>query len=265
MLNPIQLDAYLHRLAFQGELKSDLATLTALHQAHLQRIAFENLDIRLGKKLDLSEEALVNKQLQQGRGGICYELNQAFALLLETLGFAVSRLSARVHNGQDYGQEFDHMLLLVQLDGQDYLADVGFGDSFRTPMQLGSGTFVELGVHYCLVEDGEAHFVLIQGKDGCSGQPQYRFRLKAYSIGDFLGMFKYHQTSPLSHFTQKTICSIATLSGRITLSGDNRIMTDAEGRHVYPIRSEKEYRALLFEHFGMRLPEDADIGRLLSK
>lgn len=265
MLNETQVDAYLHRLTYQGSHNTDLVTLTALHQAHLQQIAFENLDISLGKKLDLSTNALLDKLLRQGRGGFCYELNQAFALLLETLGFTVSRLSAQVHNGKDYGPDFDHMLLLVHANGQDYLADVGFGDCFRSPLQLGSEGVHELGLHYYLLADGEHHYVLMQAKDGGTGHVQYRFSLQAHAIEDFFEMCEYQQTSPLSHFTQKSICSIATVAGRISISNNKCIITDDTGRHVHTIHGEDEYRAMLLEYFGVRLAGDVDVGKLLAR
>ncbi len=265
MLNEAQLDAYLHRLAYQGSRNADLATLTALHQAHLQKIAFENLDISLGNKLDLSTDALLDKLLRQGRGGFCYELNQAFALLLETLGFGVSRLSARVHNGKDYGPDFDHMLLLVRVDGQDYLADVGFGDCFRTPLQLGGEGVHELGLHYYLAADGQQHYVLMHARDGGAGHAQYRFSLQAHAISDFFAMCEYQQTSPLSHFTQKSICSIATAKGRISISNNKCIITDEHGRHVNSIRDEDEYRTLLLVYFGMKLAGDVNVRKLLVR
>jgi len=265
MLNETQIDAYLHRLEYSGPRAVDLATLTALHQAHLQQIAFENLDISLGTKLDLSTDALLDKLLRQGRGGFCYELNQAFALLLEALGFTVSRLSARVHNGKDFGLDFDHMLLLVDADGKDYLADVGFGDCFRTPLQLGGEGVHELGLHYYLLADGQHHYVLMQARDAGAGHAQYRFSLQAHAISDFFAMCEYQQTSPLSHFTQKSICSIAIAKGRISISNNKYIITDEHGRHVHSIRDEDEYRTLLLEHFGMKLAGNVNVRKLLVR
>lgn len=52
-------------------------------------------------------------------------------------------ISGRVRR-QDgtFGPEFDHMALLVSLD-QEYVVDVGFGDSVRSPLPL-SGTEVQV-------------------------------------------------------------------------------------------------------------------------
>jgi len=73
------------------------------------------------------------------RGGFCYELNGAFALLLGALGFDVRLLAARVFNDDRIGPPFDHLALLVRaIDGDGpWLADVGFGDHSEFPLRFG--------------------------------------------------------------------------------------------------------------------------------
>lgn len=266
MLSEAQIQAYLARIAYTGPRAATLDVLTALHATHLQHIPFENLDISLGRKLDLSTAALLDKLLQQQRGGFCYELNQAFSLLLQSFGFQTSLISARVFNGKDYGPDFDHMLIQVLLDGQGWIADVGFGDSFRTPLSMNGQAIIELGMHYQVQpEPGPACFRLMQGKDGKHMQPQFRFSLQAFGIGDFEAMCLYQQTSPLSHFTQKTICSIATPEGRISISNNKCITTERGERHVRTIHDADEYRRLLQEHFGIHLAVDANIQKLMAR
>src|SRR5687768_6027378 len=72
--------------------------LAALHAAHLWTIPFENLDIHLGRPIRLDEASLVAKVVTARRGGFCYELNGLFAALLQSLGYQVSLLSARVYS-----------------------------------------------------------------------------------------------------------------------------------------------------------------------
>jgi N-hydroxyarylamine O-acetyltransferase len=62
-------------------------------------------------------------------------------------------------------------------------------------------------------------------------------------------MCRYHQHSPESHFTQGTVCSIATAAGRVTISGDRFIETKEGHRTERLIRNETELRTLLAEHF----------------
>ena len=64
-------------------------------------------------------------------------------------------------------------------------------------------------------------------------------------------MCHYHQTSPESHFTRQTVCSLATPDGRVTLSGMRLITTRGGERQERILESEEERAALLRELFGV--------------
>ena len=132
----MDVNRYLARMGYTGSIAPTAHTLAALHRAHMLTVPFENLDIPLGTPIVLDNDALFAKIVDHRRGGFCYELNGLFAELLRSLGFQVALLSAGVYNatGQP-GPDFDHMALLVALE-QRWLADVGFGDSFNTPLRL---------------------------------------------------------------------------------------------------------------------------------
>ena len=269
-----QLAAYLERLNYQGTLTVSADTLAALHRAHLFHIAFENLDIALGRKIQLTEAYVLEKILIQRRGGFCYELNYAFALLLRTLGFEVHLLAAQVYGTDCYGPEFDHLLLRVQIAETRWIADVGFGDCFRSPLQIAGPTVQELNDYY-RIESHDAQHVLLHSRaqqaqiDGFAEakrtwQAQYRFEYIAYDISAFLPMAEFHQNSPDSHFTRKSICSIATAKGRITLTNGKLIQTVDSTRHESPVFTALAYRELLVQHFAMYLPPELDIAKLLA-
>ena len=65
-------------------------------------------------------------------------------------------------------------------------------------------------------------------------------------------MCRYHQTSPNSSFTQKSICSRATPDGRITSSGMKLIVTRDGVREEEGI-PENERPVILQELFGINL------------
>ncbi len=48
----------------------------------------------------------------------------------------------------------------------------------------------------------------------------------------------WHQTSPLSHFTQTLTCSRQTDDGRVTLSGNRLIRTTTNGRDETELSDE---------------------------
>src|SRR5690242_9646293 len=132
--------AYLDRIGYSGGIEATAENLRALHRAHLLTVPFENLDISVGRKIVVDQEAILKKIVELRRGGFCYELNGAFAALLRALGFRVTLLSARVaRESGDEGPEFDHLALLVDLE-DPWLADVGFGELFLQAIRMEVGT-----------------------------------------------------------------------------------------------------------------------------
>ncbi len=255
MLDAARTLAYLQRLQLTTLPDNPLARLHALHRAHLQTIPFENLDITFGRALSLDPVPLLDKLLHRQRGGFCYELNLAFAWLLETLGYQVDFLSARVFNGTppQPGAEFDHLLLRVWVEDLPYLADVGFGECFRTPLCLGAETATASDDPYWRAErNGEQWQLRHQRPDGW--HPIYQFSLTPWPIEAFIDMLHYHQTSPDSVFRQRTLVSRLTEDGRITLADRMLIRTTDQGRSLKAVRDAARYREWLLEHFGITLP-----------
>ena len=274
---------YLDRIHFPtptslNSLGSSLQTLQALHEAHLLAVPFENLSIHYGQPIILREDALFNKIVRGRRGGFCYELNGLFAWLLHQLGFNVTLLSAEVANDAGgFSPPFDHLTLLVRrVDGADWLADVGFGDSFLLPIRF--ETEVEQvdadGRKYRLLKDdaeGETdtkrEYWILQQFSGEQWESQYRFTLEPHLLTDFTERCHYQQHSPESHFTQRRVCTLATSTGRITLSApglrfkdadsgesDLRLITTIHGqKEERPLQSEEAFQEVLAEMFGVIL------------
>jgi arylamine N-acetyltransferase len=131
-------DGYLHRIGYAGPREPTADVLRQLQRAHLLAVPFENLDINpIGTPIVLSADALFHKVVVRRRGGFCYELNGLFAIALEQLGFDVTRVAGQVSRGDGkFGPEFDHLALVVRVDGATHLADVGFGDFSLEPLDL---------------------------------------------------------------------------------------------------------------------------------
>jgi N-hydroxyarylamine O-acetyltransferase len=249
----VDLAAYLARIAYRGPTEPTAETLRAIHHAHLLSIPFENLDIPLGRKILLDEDAILHKIIDQWRGGFCYELNGAFAALLRALGFPTTLLSARVtRDAGGESPEFDHLTMRVDLHNP-WLADVGFGDSFLEPLRLESGREHADPTGTFRLTQLDERLQLEKLESSGRWKPQYSFALQPRSLNDFAGMCHYHQTSPESHFTQNRICSRATPDGRITLSGMKLIVTRNGQRQERMLTSDGEWHNALQEHFGINL------------
>src|SRR5215216_2507286 len=131
------LDKYFERIGYSGFPVANLQTLRELHLLHLQRIPYENLDVfcLVGVKLD--PDSLTCKILQRRRGGYCFEQNGLFLMALTELGFNVTANLARVHRNRPAPGGRTHHINLVELDGETWICDVGFGGSaFRYPLKL---------------------------------------------------------------------------------------------------------------------------------
>lgn len=247
--------SYLARIGCAQPHAPDVEALRTLQLAHLQTVPFENLDIHAGVPIVLDDTSLTAKIVVRRRGGICYELNGAFAWLLRALGFDVTIVSANVHAGAGaWTPDFDHMALVVTIDGQRYLVDVGFGDSCRVPLALAQPGRQHDGVQdYAMAEEGgwytlsKAHLA----DPELPMQPSFRFDLTPRTFEEFVPRCHFHQTSQASHFRRKTVCSRASAGGRITLTGTELVCTKGTARSVTPLADRFAVNNALADSFGI--------------
>jgi N-hydroxyarylamine O-acetyltransferase len=241
--------AYLRRIGAQRPRAADAAALAGLHRAHLLTVPFENLSIHLSEPISLAEDDLLGKIVTRRRGGFCYELNGAFALLLEALGAEVTRLAARVYGADGLGPPFDHLALLVAAAGGRWLADVGFGSHSTFPLRFDSRQEQhDPAGRFLLADAGHGDIDVVK-----DGQPQYRIEQRPRRLADFVPTCWWQQTSPDSHFTRGTVCSRLTGDGRISISGSTLIVTRAGSRTERELPSGAALFAAYQDHFGIRL------------
>lgn len=244
-------DAYLARMAATRPAVLDAAALRHLHRAHLMSVPFENLSIHLGEPVSLAADDLAGKIVRRRRGGFCYELNGAFALLLEALGVTVTRLAARVNGDGQLGPPFDHLVLAARLPDRTgpWLVDVGFGDHSVYPLALDGRSAQDDPAGWFVLSDTEGGDLDVLK----NGQLQYRVEMRERSLADFVPTCWWQVTSPLSHFTQGTICSRLTETGRITISGHTLVRTEGTARTQQELADEGALLAAYRDHFGIIL------------
>jgi N-hydroxyarylamine O-acetyltransferase len=250
----VNLAAYLERIEDRGPLEANLSTLRRLHVAHLLHVPFENLDIPLGRPIVVEEAAFFRKIVEGRRGGFCYEQNGLFAWVLRQLGFQVTLLSARVVNQGVAGPEFDHLALRIDLPEGRWLADVGFGRSFREPLSLDTGADSEAeGARYRAVA-GDPDWQVQLTRPGHPAEPQYLFTQTGHQLDAYARMCRFHQTSADSPFTRKRLCTLATPDGRLTFLNGTLIEDRAGTRHEHPL-TPTEVAPTLRAHFGLTIPD----------
>jgi len=140
----MRLRDYLRRIGVEEGLPATAGTLRRLHVAHREAFLFDNLAIQAGGGVSVAIGDVERKFIDEGRGGYCFEHNTLFAAALRDLGFAPVALLGRVRRGPPERWARTHMVLRVPADGDDWLADVGFGGiGLLEPILLRDGTVSE--------------------------------------------------------------------------------------------------------------------------
>src|SRR5450755_2518048 len=249
-----QVRAYLQRLGLERAERPSLPFLTKLQRRHLLRVPFENLDIFWGNPIPLDVQRAFYKVMELRRGGFCYELNALFAALLQTLGFQVSLLSARVWRKVEHtwGPEFDHLTLAVTLD-QPYLVDVGFGDCFRAPMPLSTVVQSDVSGRYRLVQGEWSDQWVLEHAARAHWRSLYRVSREPRALSAFAAMNAWQQTSPESPFTGNAVFTLARPWGRLTLTDRHAIETRRDRIHRHRLKAGELERRLK-RLYGVRGP-----------
>jgi N-hydroxyarylamine O-acetyltransferase len=243
---------YLERIKYTGSLDPTLEVLGRLQEAHLENIPFENLDIHSGVPIELNIEKIYNKIVLNKRGGFCYELNGLFYELLLDLGFTARRVSARVFDkSKGYGLEFDHLAIIVEIDGTYYLSDVGFGEFSFSPLKLETGIVQKDVRGNFLIQEYDKDYLLVSSVGKGILSPQYIFSTRAREFKEFSDMCHYHQTSPESHFTKGLLISRPTPEGRISLTQDLLKIREGDTITETPLGGMEMFRDMLKKYFSI--------------
>lgn len=259
----LHLDAYLRRVAITRPLTVDVPTLRRLHRAHADAIAFENVDIVLGRMIELDLESVQDKLVRHRRGGYCFEHNALFAAVLERLGFSVTRLAARIQVASaGRAGPRTHMLLRVEVDGEPWLADVGFGANLCDPLPMRRATTRQGDWTYRLEPADVAGWTLQrQGPDGWLDQ--YVFTLEAQHPIDYAVMNHYTASHPRSPFVGQLVVMRTEPDAKHVLCDLEHTTTRPDGDSESRTIDAGALAGVLAERFAIEL-EDEEVARLLA-
>jgi arylamine N-acetyltransferase len=141
--------------------------LAELVQAHLTRVAFENISkLYYRKHLGLTNLPTVEQYLEgiahNHFGGTCYSNNYYFNRLLVSLGYDVKLCTA------DMTAPAVHALSLVRVEGREYLVDAGYAAPFLSPVPR------DLKTDYVAELGRDRYVTKPQDANGCSRLDLFR-------------------------------------------------------------------------------------------
>lgn len=267
-------EAYLVRLGVARPAAPTVGALVELTRAHVDRIAYEDLDIHLGRlPSSLEPRETAARVALEGRGGYCFQLGGAFASLLASLGFDVFVHRATVRNSiEDEGAgppllsnpagvlELNHLAVIVrfkQANGSDllYLADVGLGDGPSSPVPLIEGPYDESPFSYA-VEKKPWGWRFIHDKQHGSFS-HFDLAMDAEATADeFIAAHEKLSTDPESSFVkvataQRRSESAVHVLKRCTLTTIGGVSDESGGPAVVVLEDEAAWFGALRDTFGL--------------
>ena len=263
--------AYLDHIQYGSALAPTFDTLYQLHLRHTRSIPFENLSSFTGAAVRLDIPALLEKLTILKRGGYCYEQNALFQYVLEQIGFRTTGLAARVrlNVADEVMTPRSHMLLLVEADGEQWIADTGFGGMTLTiPIRFAINE-IQNTPHgqYRLMRERELYRLEARIKNAWT--VLYVFDVTAHYPADYEVYNWYVSTHPSSHFVTSLVAARPEKAGRHVLHGTQYSFYPLVGEaEKTQLGSVDEIRGVLEEIFHIRTADvvglDERLERLVS-
>lgn len=259
----MDLEQYLERINWSFETAPTLDVLGAMMRAHNHTIAFENLDVQLGRPVTTDVEQAWDKLITRRRGGWCYEQNGVFGAALEMIGFDVQRVSASVQRlERGLVSHANHLTLIAGIPGEDqrWLVDVGFGGSLLAPIPMLAEQYEHVPYEVGLrrLDDGYWQFWESSG----DAEFTFDFEDKPADENAMSTRCDFLQSNPESSFVQNLICQLRHPSSHVILRGRVLTTVSDEGRKEQRIDSADELADTVRNVFELDVPE---VGRLWDR
>lgn len=129
---------YLKKLGCENATCINFKNLNQLVAQNAKTIPFENTYCYYQREICIDKDWLHEKVINKGRGGFCFELNALFYFLLKELGYDVYLHLGNVLLKEGSKGPTTHVVLLVYLDNETYLVDIGFGKYLKSAVKVGN-------------------------------------------------------------------------------------------------------------------------------
>lgn len=185
---------------------TDIKFLRELQSKHIARYSFNSLAAVLGQDISLEVGDIFSKIVEKHRGGYCFEHNKLVLSVLSELGFEVRLLMAKVIYNRDVDVARTHRVTLLNLEGDDYIVDTGFGlFGARFPVKLELGLEQDQGdAVYRIVKNTQGDYCYQLFKDEAFFT-LYTFNLHRYSEAECLPAHFYSHKSPDAAFVNNMV------------------------------------------------------------
>lgn len=264
------LEGYLEKLGLGEHVPRTLGGIALIQTAHLRRIPYSTVRHFVDESEPLEPTRIIERIVETGHGGYCFELNNALFTLLQSLGFDAQRHLATISRQSSPSEvapsEINHMTMTVHNlptdtnPGGIWLTDVGLGDGPYDPLPLLAGAYRQRGLEYSLEQQSRAgHWRLWH-------HPLGSFSSMTFNVADDVGIDTLNAShlaligSPTSRFVRNLI-----VEKRPSLDSDidaidtliNCELQRRQGRilNIEELADQSVWFSKLHEVFGLALDE----------
>ena len=261
--NETLFDRYLNILGISRR-EPSITALYEIATAHLTKVPFENISKLLYKKQGLNNIPDLSVFLDGienfNFGGTCYSNNYYLYLLLKYRGYDVKLCGADMKNPDV------HILSMVNIEGREFIVDIGFAAPFTEPLP------VDLKGNYVITHGNEKYILNPRDESGYSKLEQYykgelkhgyTAKPRARKIDEFRNVIEDSYRDDAAFMNAVTIAKFYE-NGSIVLRNLALVRTDRNKVITQNIRRD-EIAAVVEKYFGMpRQVVDDAVNELLE-
>jgi N-hydroxyarylamine O-acetyltransferase len=257
-LNPDWTDRYLALLGIDREAPS-LEALTRLVRAHVLSVSFENVTALLrwrdhptGLAPAPDPAALLDAWERRSASGVCFDIVAMVLPLLRSLGYDAYQILGHISG------PFGHQAIVVRLDGQRYLVDLGNGAPLFAPIPLdGVHEYHHLGLGFRFRPDdqpsrltGQEQWIRDRLSDdgwvqGC------RYELQPAAAVDRDAGYQNHLTPGTTWVLGSLTLNRSTLDAVYSLKDDTLTTYTERGKETTTLTSSADYRRVANDVFSL--------------
>ncbi|MGZ4836688.1 MAG: arylamine N-acetyltransferase family protein [Terriglobales bacterium] len=232
----------------------DRVALSELVAAHLMRVPFENISKLHRKRQGFAgvpdARTFLDGMEQYHFGGTCYANNFHLYTLLASLGYEVKLCAADMANPDV------HMVIMVSIDGREYLVDAGYGAPFLSPLPR------DLRDDYVVGLGRDRYVLKPQDANGCSRLELYRGGALKHGyvakpaprrIEDFAEVIA-DSFRPAATFFNAVLLTRFYPKSSVVIHNLELIESDGTGSRVSRLKDRQNLAAAIEEYFGIPRP-----------
>jgi len=207
----------------------------------------------LKQPISLEIKDIINKIVINNFGGYCFEHNKLIHDVLESLGFNVRAIVARVVNNQDIDTPRTHRITLLEQEDDKYIIDVGFGAMCpKTPIKI--DILNDSNQEYRIIKNNGNEFQLeLLTQKGYF--TLYKFNLENYTQADcIMGNF-YSSNHPNAVFVNNFVIALKLKDITLSLRNNSYHKISKNHTEIINITNSMQLYSIINNDFSIPITE----------